>query len=221
MARRWVFAKVLVWIGCLVPLAWLLVRLFGIGGASLGTNPIEEILETCGKTALNLLVLTLCITPARRFTGVNRLVTLRRLLGLFAFFYVVVHILSYAWFDLRFDWDTLLVDVIERPYITVGFVALLMLIPLAVTSTNGWQRRLGRRWVKLHRLVYPVAILAVVHYWWQVKLDTSEPLVYACIFAVLLGLRVQHALTLRAKRRAASVNAKPAVAPANERVQPP
>jgi sulfoxide reductase heme-binding subunit YedZ len=202
MTRRWVFAKILVWIGCLAPLAWLLVRLLGVHGTSLGANPIEEILETCGKTGLNLLVFTLCITPIRRSTGVNRLVTLRRLLGLFAFFYIVLHIFSYAWLDLNFAWDTLLVDVAERPYITVGFLALLMLIPLAVTSTNGWQRRLGRRWTKLHRLVYPIAILGVVHYWWQVKLDTTEPFLYAFILTVLLGVRVQHALELRRKRRA-------------------
>lgn len=222
MTRRWIFAKVLVWIGCLVPLAWLLVRFFGIHGASLGANPIEEILETCGKTGLNLLVFTLCITPIRRSTGVNRLVTLRRLLGLFAFFYIVLHVFSYAWLDLNFAWDTLLVDVTERPYITVGFLALLMLIPLAVTSTSGWQRRLGRRWVKLHRLVYPIAILGVVHYWWQVKLDTSEPFLYAFILAVLLGVRVQHSLELRRKRRGGrSIHPKPAVAAANQRVQPP
>src|SRR5690606_32803855 len=172
-------------------------------------------------TGLNLLVFTLCITPIRRSTGINRLVTLRRLLGLFAFFYVVVHVLAYAWLDLGFAWDTLLDDVTERPYITVGFLALLMLIPLAVTSTSGWQRRLGRRWVKLHRLIYPIAILGVVHYWWQVKLDTTEPFLYAFILTVLLVVRVQHALELRRKRRAASVNPTPAVTAANQRVQPP
>jgi sulfoxide reductase heme-binding subunit YedZ len=221
MTRRWVIAKVFVWIGCLAPLAWLVARLFGVGGTSLGANPVETILDTCGKTALNLLVFTLCITPIRRSTGVNRLVTLRRLLGLFAFFYVVVHVLTYAWLDLRLAWGTLLVDVTERPYITVGFLALVMLIPLAVTSTNGWQRRLGRRWVKLHRLVYPIAILGVVHFWWQVKLDTAEPWLYAFVLAVLLGVRVQHALELRTKRRAASVHAKTAVPAANQRVQRP
>ena len=221
MTRRWVIAKVFVWIGCLAPLAWLVARLFGVGGTSLGANPVEEILDTCGKTGLNLLVFTLCITPIRRSTGVNRLVTLRRLLGLFAFFYIVLHVLTYAWLDLRLAWDTLLVDVTERPYITVGFLALLLLIPLAITSTKGWQRRLGRRWVKLHRLVYPIAILGVLHFWWQVKLDSAEPLLYAFILTVLLGVRVQHALELRNKRRAASVDSKSAVPAANQRVQPP
>jgi sulfoxide reductase heme-binding subunit YedZ len=151
-------------------------------------------LNVCGKTGLNLLMLTLCITPIRRATGINRLVSFRRLLGLFAFFYLVLHFLTYALLDLGLAWDTLLVDITERPYITVGFTALLLLIPLAVTSTRGFQRRLGRRWTKLHRLVYVVGVLAVVHFWWQVKIDVAEPLLYAFLLAVLLGARLRHRL---------------------------
>jgi sulfoxide reductase heme-binding subunit YedZ len=169
------------------------------------------VLNTCGKTALNLLILTLCITPIRRSTGINRLVAFRRPIGLFAFFYVVLHFLTYALLDLGLAWETIGVDIAERPYITVGFTALLLLIPLAATSTHGLQRRLGRRWAKLHRLVYAIAILAVVHYWWQSKLDVSEPALYALVLALLLGVRLHHR----------SVNAKAAMAAANARVEPP
>jgi sulfoxide reductase heme-binding subunit YedZ len=208
---RWIlWGKILLWAACLAPLGWLVVRGAGLFG-SLGANPVEEVLNTCGKTALNLLVLTLCVTPIRRSTGVNRLVTFRRPLGLFAFFYVVLHFLTYALLDLGLAWQTIGVDIAERPYITVGFTALLLLIPLAVTSTHGMQRRLGRRWAKLHRLVYAIAVLGVVHYWWQSKLDVSEPLLYALVLGLLLGVRLHHR----------SVHAKAAVAAANRGVEPP
>lgn len=211
MTPRWVLVgKALLWAACLAPLAWLTVRGAGLSG-SLGANPVEEVLNTCGKTALNLLILTLCITPIRRSTGLNRLIAFRRPLGLFAFFYVVLHFLTYALLDLRLAWETIGVDIAERPYITVGFTALVLLIPLAVTSTHAMQRRLGRRWAKLHRLAYPITILAVVHYWWQSKLDVSEPLLYALVLALLLGVRLRHR----------SVNAKAAMAAANRRVEPP
>jgi len=121
--------------------------------------------------------------------------------------------------DLGLAWSTLLVDITERPYITVGFAAWLMLVPLAVTSTNGWQRRLGRKWVKLHRLVYAIAILGVVHYWWQTKLDVAEPLLYAFLLAVLLGVRLKHSREMQARRK--SVDSKPAVATTYSRVEPP
>jgi len=208
--RSVLLGKVVVWVGCLAPLAWLFARGAGLYG-SLGANPVEEVLNTCGKTALNLLILTLCITPIRRSTGINRLVAFRRPIGLFAFFYVVLHFLTYALLDLGLAWETIGVDIAERPYITVGFTALLLLIPLAATSTHGLQRRLGRRWAKLHRLVYAIAILAVVHYWWQSKLDVSEPALYALVLALLLGVRLHHR----------SVNAKAAMAAANARVEPP
>jgi len=221
MTRRYLLAsKAVVWVACLAPIAWLTVRALGIDGESLGANPVEELLNTFGKSGLNLLVLTLCITPIRRSTGINRLVAFRRLLGLFAFFFVTLHVLTYAVLDLGLAWDTLFVDITERPYITLGFAALVMLVPLAVTSTSGWQRRLGRKWGKLHRLIYPIAILGVVHYWWQTKLDIAEPLLYAFLLAVLLGVRVQHWWQLRARRRR-SVDSKTSVSAAYPRVEPP
>ena len=210
--RAVVYIKIAVWAVCLAPLAWLVIRALGIAG-SLGANPVEEILNVCGKTGLNLLMLTLSITPIRRSTGINRLVAFRRLLGLFAFFYLVLHFSTYALLDLGLMWDTLLVDITERPYITVGFTALMLLVPLAVTSTRGFQRRLGRRWVKLHRLIYVVGVLAVVHFWWQKKsdLDVAEPLLYAFLLAVLLGVRLRHYL----------IHAKTTMAPSYQRVEPP
>ena len=197
---RWVVAvKVALWGACLAPFALLVLRAVEFGGMSLGADPVQELLNVCGKTALNLLLLTLCITPIRRSTGINRLISFRRLLGLFAFFYVVLHFTTYAWFDLGFAWDHDFEDIAKRPYLTVGFTALVLLIPLAATSTNRIQRALGRNWVKLHRLVYGIAILGVVHFWWQVKLDISEPLLYAILLTVLLGVRLRHAWTLRRK----------------------
>jgi sulfoxide reductase heme-binding subunit YedZ len=180
----------------------------------LGANPVEEILNTCGKTGLNLLMLTLCVTPIRRSTGINRLLSFRRLLGLFAFFYLVLHFSSYALLDLGLQWGTLLEDITERPYITVGFTALMLLVPLVATSTHAMQRRLGRNWVKLHRLVYVIAVLGVVHFWWQVKsnADVGEPLLYSFLLGVLFAARLLHN---------ASVHAKAAVPPANQRVEPP
>lgn len=218
--RSIVIIKALVWAACLAPFALLVLRALEIGGLWLGTNPVEEILNVCGKTGLNLLMITLAVTPVRRLTGFTWLVQLRRLLGLFAFFYLVLHFFTYAVLDLGLMWDTLYVDIVERPYITVGFTALVLLIPLAVTSTRGWQRRLGRRWGKLHKLIYPIAILAVVHYWWQVKLDVADPAFYAAILAVLLGFRVKYWLDARRMRRA-SVHPKPAVAAAYQGIEPP
>ena len=214
MTPRWVvIAKVVVWAACLAPFAWLFVRAAGIAG-TLGADPVVEILDTCGKTGLNLLMLTLGVTPLRRSTGINRLLSFRRLLGLFAFFYLVLHFLTYALLDLGLQWGTLLEDIAERPFITVGFTGLVLLVPLAATSTQALQRRLGRNWVKLHRLVYVVAVLGVTHYWWQVKskADFGDPLFYAIVLAVLFAARLLHN---------ASVHAKAAVPPANQRVEPP
>jgi methionine sulfoxide reductase heme-binding subunit len=224
--RSVVIVKTGLWAACLAPLALLVLAGAGVYG-SLGANDVETILNVCGKTGLNLLMLTLCITPIRRSTGINKLVLFRRLLGLFSFFYLTLHFLTYALLDLGLlypliygpigagitPWDQLLADIAERPYITVGFTALVLLIPLAVTSTRGFQRRLGRRWSKLHRLVYVVAVLGVMHYWWQVKsdADVAEPLLYSFLLAVLLGVRLQHRL----------VHAKPAVPAPYPRVEPP
>jgi sulfoxide reductase heme-binding subunit YedZ len=220
--RRLTVLKALVFVACLVPLALLVLKVFGFGSLSFGANPVEDVLNTCGKTGLNLLMLTLCVTPIRRATGWNRLIAFRRMLGLFAFFYVVLHFLTYALLDLRLAWETLLADISMRPYITVGFTALLLLIPLAVTSTSGWQRRLGRRWLKLHRLVYPIALLALIHYWWQIKskADVGDPLLYAFLLSVLLGVRFAHWRRVQ-RSRAASVNSEAAVATSYQRVEPP
>ena len=220
--RRLAILKVLVFGACLIPLVLLVLKAVGVASMSLGANPVEEILNTCGKTGINLLMLTLCVTPIRRATGFNRLLSFRRMLGLFAFFYVVLHFLTYALLDLRLAWDTLLADIAKRPYITVGFTALVLLVPLAVTSTNGFQRRLGRNWIRLHRLVYPIALLGLIHYWWQIKskADVGDPLLYAFLLAVLLGVRVAHWRSVQ-RKRAGSVDSKAAMAPTYQRVEPP
>jgi sulfoxide reductase heme-binding subunit YedZ len=196
--------KPLVFIACLAPLAWLASGAFGWFGVSLGPDPVKELEHECGKTALNLLLLTLAVTPVRELTSQPQLLRLRRMLGLFAFFYVVLHFTIYLVLDLELNFATLGADIAKRPYITIGFTALLLLIPLAVTSTNGMMRRLGRRWQTLHRLVYVIAVLGVWHFYWQVKRDVREPLLYAGILAVLLGYRVVRAL---ARRRAAASRA--------------
>jgi len=221
MTRRVAVLKVFVWAACLAPLTLLVLRAAGVQGMTLGGDPVQEVLEVFGKTALNLLLLTLCITPIRRSTGINRLIAFRRLLGLFAFFYLVLHFLTYLFLDRAMEWGTILEDIAKRPYITVGFAALLMMIPLAATSTNAMQKRLGRNWGRLHRLVYPIAVLGVVHFWWQVKLDVSEPLLYAFLLAVLLGVRLQHWREIEKKRRRTSVDAKTSMAPTYQRVEPP
>ena len=185
--------KVVVFLLCLMPLGMLVLDAFEIGGRTLGANPIEALIHRCGKWGLKFLLITLAVTPLRGLTGWNWLIRFRRMLGLFAFFYVLLHFLVYAGLDQSFDLGVILEDIAERPYITIGMTALVLLIPLAVTSTNGMMRRLGRRWKKLHRLVYPIAILGVWHFYWQVKLDTLEPLIYAAILAALLGYRLVHA----------------------------
>ena len=199
--------KPLVFVACLLPLAWLASGAFGWFGASLGVDPVKELEHECGKTALNLLLLTLAVTPVRELTGQPQLLRLRRMLGLFAFFYVLLHFTIYLVLDLELNFATLGADIAKRPYITIGFTALLLLIPLAVTSTNGMMRRLGRRWQSLHRLVYVIALLGVWHFYWQVKRDVREPLIYIGILAVLLGYRVIRA---RSRRRNAIPGRMPA-----------
>ena len=187
--RSLAMIKALVVIGCLVPFAWVAARAFGFGG-DLGANPVQMVLHTFGKTGLNLLILTLAITPIRKQTGLNWLVALRRTLGLAAFAYVLLHAVTYAVLDQGLAWRSLLVDVAMRPFITVGFLALVLMVPLAMTSTNTMQRRLRRRWAQLHRLVYVIGILGVLHFFWLVKIDVAEPLLYAATLALLLGYRV-------------------------------
>ena len=205
---RWIY-KPLVFAACLVPLAWLACGAFGWFGAGLGADPVKELEHECGKTALNLLLLTLAVTPVRELTGQPQLLRLRRMLGLFAFFYVMLHFTIYVVLDLELNFATLGTDIAKRPYITIGFGALLLLVPLAVTSTNAMMRRLGRRWQSLHRLVYLIAILGVWHFYWQVKRDVREPLIYAAMLAALLGYRVVRA---RMRRRDAAAPAARAAA---------
>jgi len=171
---------------------WLLLRAFEIGDFGLGANPIEELLHELGRWGLKFLLITLSITPLRRWTGWNWLLRFRRMLGLFAFFYILLHFTTYAVLDQGLELALIIEDVIERPYITLGMAGLLMLLPLALTSTKGMMRRLGRRWQKLHRLVYLIAIAGVWHFYWQVKLDTLDAIVYALILALLLGTRVYY-----------------------------
>ena len=182
--------KALLFLLCLVPAGKLALELFEVAGLSLGANPVEELIHRFGIWGLNFLLITLAVTPLRFLTGRNWLIRFRRMLGLFAFFYILMHFLTYAGLDQRFDLAVILEDIAERPFITIGFIAFLLLIPLAVTSTNRMMKRLGRRWQKLHRLVYVIAVLGVWHFYWQVKLDTLEPVIYAAILAVLLGYRI-------------------------------
>jgi sulfoxide reductase heme-binding subunit YedZ len=172
----------------LMPLAFLVYRALNNG---LGANPIETINRYTGDWVLRFLLVTLAVTPLRRLFGWNALLRYRRMLGLFAFFYACLHFLSYAWLDQYFVLADIIKDVAKRPYITVGFACLLMLIPLAATSTNAMIRRLGaRRWQALHRLVYLIGVGGIVHYLWLVKSDLREPLMYGAILAVLLGFRL-------------------------------
>ena len=170
----------------LAPAVVLLVR---AASDDLGANPIEEVTHATGQWALRFLLLTLAVTPLRRLAGWSRLVTLRRTLGLMAFGYATLHMLTYFGLDHFFDLRAALEDVLERRYVTAGMAAYLCLVPLAITSTNRMVRRLGRRWKTLHRLVYAAAILAVIHFLWLVKADLREPGLYAAVLALLLGYR--------------------------------
>jgi sulfoxide reductase heme-binding subunit YedZ len=158
----------------------------------LGANPVEFVTRSTGTWTLVFLCLSLAITPLRRLTGANWLVRLRRMLGLFAFFYAMLHFTTYLWFDQFFDLQAIFKDVVKRPFITMGFLAFVLMIPLAVTSTDGMLRRLGRRWSQLHRLVYVVAVAAILHYWWHKsgKNDYSQVAWYAAAVVLMLGWRV-------------------------------
>ena len=173
---------------CLIPLARLVL---GAAEHSLGANPIEFIMRSLGTWALNFLLITLLVTPLRRITGWNWLLRLRRMFGLYVFFYALLHLTTYLWLDQDFEWGEILKDIIKRPFITAGMFTVLLMLPLAITSSNSMIRRLGgKRWQNLHRLIYVFSITAVLHYWWLVKKDTTLPMIYAVMLAVLLGLRV-------------------------------
>ena len=180
-------AKVALFFVCLIPLGRLIWLAFNGG---LGANPIEFVTRSTGTWTLVLLLITLSITPLRRLTGYKALIRVRRMLGLFAFFYVCLHFTTYIWLDQFFDLASILKDIKKRPFITVGFACFVLLIPLALTSTNAMMRRLGRRWQQLHRLVYLIGIGGVVHYWWLVKKDITQPALYALVLALLLGYRL-------------------------------
>jgi methionine sulfoxide reductase heme-binding subunit len=179
--------KPLVFVLALSPFLWLSFRALT---GRLSVNPIEDITLTTGIWALRWLLVTLAITPVRRLTGWNRLIQFRRMLGLFAFFYATLHVATYVVLDQGLAFEFILPDIIKRPYITAGMVAFTLLIPLALTSTKGWIRRLGRRWQLLHRLVYVSAIAACLHFLWKVKVAIGEPVYYAAILALLLTFRV-------------------------------
>jgi len=179
--------KTALWAACLFPLARLV---YAALAGRLGANPIEAVTLATGKAALVILLITLLVTPVRRITRWNHLIQLRRPLGLFAFFYALLHFLTYVVLDLFFDFAAVGEDILKRPYITVGFAAFVLLIPLAVTSTRGWIRRLGKRWQTLHTLIYVSSVLAIVHFFWKTKADFREVKVYAAILAALLLVRV-------------------------------
>jgi len=185
----------------LAPLLYVTAGAFRFAGISLGANAVEAILDLMGIWSLRFLLLGLAITPLQQLTGWRWLIGYRRMVGLFAFSYLSLHLLVYLFLDRSMDMGLVLEDVVKRPFITIGLLAFLLLLPLAITSTRGWMRRLGRRWKSLHRLVYPAAILGVWHYYWQVKLDTLEPTVYAVILAALLAFRLYEARARRVRQR--------------------
>lgn len=181
------FPKLLVFLNCLVP---FLLLAWDWQAARLGANPLAYLTSATGTLALVFLLLSLAVTPLRKLTGWNSLIKHRRMLGLYAFFYLALHLLTYLWFDKFFSLDEIAVDVYRRPFILVGMTAFLLMTPLAVTSTNRMIKRLGgKRWSRLHKLVYVCAALGVLHYYLLVKFDTTKPLIYAALLALLLGYR--------------------------------
>jgi methionine sulfoxide reductase heme-binding subunit len=209
LASKW--TKVFVFLLCLVPLGILVLRALT---ANLGANPVEFIQHATGDWTLRFLVITLCITPFRKLLKLPDLIRFRRMLGLFAFFYACLHFLTYLGPDQSFDLAAMWKDVAKRPFITMGFAAFVLLIPLALTSTAGWIRRLGgRRWQMLHRLIYISAICGVIHYYWLVKSAVLRPLTYAAIVAILLLWRLGDWLIRRDRTIAAPAETQRA--PAN------
>jgi sulfoxide reductase heme-binding subunit YedZ len=188
--------KPLVFVLCLLPLAHLV---WDAAQGTLGTDPVAQLEHRSGDWALRLLLATLAITPLRRFSGWHKAIRFRRMLGLFAFFYVSLHLFIYLFVDLGGYWADIFEQIAKKPYITVGFAAWLLLIPLALTSTQSAMRRLGRSWQRLHRLVYPIALLGVLHYFWLVKADRREPALYLAIWVALMLARLP--LMARAPRR--------------------
>ena len=197
-------ARTVVFVACLTPFMWLVTRTLT---GRLGINPVEDLELTTGIWALRLLVATLLVTPLRRVSGWNRIIQYRRMLGLFAFFYASIHFAIYIAIDQFFAFEFIVKDVAKRPFITMGFTAFVLMIPLAVTSTKGWIRRLGRRWQLLHRLIYVSAACAAIHYLWKVKVMIGSPVYYAAAIGILLAFRLiwqlRSAKALKASRATA------------------
>jgi sulfoxide reductase heme-binding subunit YedZ len=189
--RVFAWTKAVIFVLCLGPVARLVI---GAPLDLLGVNPVELIRRSTGTWTLAFLLVTLSVTPLRRLAGWNWLARLRRMFGLYAFFYAVLHLVSYVWLEQFFDVAAIVKDIIKRPFITIGFAAFAMMVPLAVTSTDRMVRRIGaKNWIALHRLVYGLAICGVIHYWWLVKRDITQPAIYALVLAMLLGYRVASA----------------------------
>jgi sulfoxide reductase heme-binding subunit YedZ len=207
---RWL--RPAVFAASLVPAVWVVAAIgsdFFTGTRLLGSNPIKEAEHFTGRWVLRFLMFTLAVTPIRQTFGWNWLQRYRRMFGLFAFFYASVHLLIYFLLDLELMWGELAADIIKRPYITIGMAAFLMLVPLAVTSTAKMVKRLGgKRWAALHRAVYVIVVLGTIHFWMAVKRDVTDPLIFAVIFAALLGYRI-----VQWRRRRARVAADRAAAP--------
>lgn len=183
--------KPLVFLLLFIPVALLA---YGYWQDNLGANPIEILRRNTGEWTLNSLLLTLLVSPLRRIIKWTQLIKIRRMLGLYTFFYACLHLVSYVWLDQFFDMTEIIYDIVERPFITVGLIAFIALIPLAFTSSNRMIRKLGKNWLRLHKLVYPIAIISIIHYWWLVKADTREMSIYAVILASLLAERIWHKL---------------------------
>ena len=202
-------AKAMVFTICLVPFAWLVWEFFH---GQLGVNPIQTLLRELGDWTLRFLLIGLAITPVRVVTGWGEPMHYRRMIGLFTFFYAVLHLSSYIGLDQFFDWRLIGEEIVKRPFITIGMIGVALLIPLAATSTSGMVKRLGaRRWKMLHRAVYVVGVLGVIHFYMMIKADFSEPIIYGAILAALLGVRAIVTLRRTAKRRRAAMRRAKAV----------
>ena len=183
------YLRPLAHVACALPLVIIFLEIAGVAGLRLGPNPGLAIRDTLGEWGLRLLLATLTMTPLRWITGKPWPLQFRRLLGLWSFAYIALHFVTYFFLDRSLDLPVIIEDITKRPFITIGFLGFLLMIPLAITSTDGWRRRLGQKWVNLHRLVYVIAILGCWHFYWLVKKDVREPLVYCAILAALLGFR--------------------------------
>lgn len=200
-SRQIAALKAALFLLCLLPVARLVV---GAVQDELGANPIEFITRSLGTWTLNFLLITLAVTPLRQLSGLHWLLRLRRMLGLFVFFYASLHLTTYLWLDQFFDLMAIAKDIVKRPFITAGFSAFVLLVPLAATSNNAMVRRLGgKRWARLHRAVYAIAIIGVIHYWWLVKKDITQPLLYAVLLGLLLGFRAWRLARERQRQLAA------------------